>query len=78
MLVVREDDLLRGLMEAYSYRIRCRYRQWIGKPDPSGHGVFYVYSNDPSWLHEEALHRQRAGHKVLAFEKNEGGKWRRM
>ena len=61
------------------YRIRCRYKNYRNKPDPSGFGLFAVYSDDPSWLHEEALRRSRRGDKVLATEKRgKDGTWRRI
>ena len=50
------------------WRIVARYRQWIGKPDPTDMGTFYVYSNDPSWLHEQANKLQLQGHKVYRIE----------
>ena len=52
-----------------SWRIVARYRQWIGKPDPSNLGEFFVYSNDPSWLHEHANKLTLGGHKVYRIEK---------
>ena len=61
-----------------SYRIRVKYKNWIGKPDPSGFSEYYVYSDDPAWLHEEALRRKRLGDKILATEKREGTKWIKM
>lgn len=62
------------------YRIHCLYKNWIGKPDPSGFGKFYVYSDDPSWLHGESMRRERWGDKVLATEKNMDGEgdWRKI
>ena len=44
------------------YRIRYHFKNWREKPDPSGFGVQYIYSDDPSWLHEEANKLKRKGH----------------
>ena len=52
-----------------SWRIVARYQQWIGKPDPSNMGEFFVYSNDPSWLHEHSNKLTSQGHKVYRIEK---------
>jgi len=57
------------------YRIRVQYKNWIGRPDPSGMGKYYLYSDDPAWLHDAALLRQRWGDKVLATERNCDGEW---
>ena len=40
------------------------YRQWIGKPDPSGFGRYEVRSKDPSWLHEYMLKAKSRGDRV--------------
>ena len=63
-----------------TYRLVCRYRTWIGKPDPSGFGRFTVASSDPSWLHEEAVRLKRKGHAVYATERQEtpDAPWRRI
>jgi hypothetical protein len=53
----------------YKWRIVARYKQWIGKSDPSNFGQFFVYSNDPSWLHEHANKLKSRGHKVYRIEK---------
>ena len=60
------------------YRLSCRYRQWIGKPDPSGFGTFTVESEDPSWLQQHGQELTLKGHKVLRTEKLEDGKWVRI
>lgn len=60
------------------YRLHVQYKNWVGKPDPSGFGDYYVYSDDPSWLHEEAQRLSRKGNRILSTEKNDGGKWVRM
>jgi hypothetical protein len=57
------------------YRVHYRYRQWIGKSDPTDMGTSYIYSNDPSWIHERALRLKREGHKVLATQRWRSGKW---
>jgi len=63
-------------LQEKQYRLRIRYKNWIGKPDPSGFGTQHIMSNDPSWLHEEALRRRRWGDKVLATEKRQpDGAW---
>lgn len=62
--------------ETKTYRIHAQYRQWIGKPDPSGFGKFYVYSDDPSWTQEKAIDLTRKGHKVLSIQKANNGKWK--
>lgn len=64
--------------ETKKYRLHAKYKNWIGKPDPSGFGDYYVYSDDPSWLHEEALRRTRKGDKVLATQKRVGKRWIKM
>ena len=46
------------------YRIEATYRQWIGKPDPSGFSTFAVTSEDPSWIHEEKLRILKQGHRI--------------
>jgi len=61
--------------ETKNFRLYVQYKNWIGKPDPSDFGKYYIYSDDPSWLHEEALRRKRQGDKVLATEKRVGEKW---
>jgi hypothetical protein len=60
------------------YRLHVQYKNWIGKPDPCGHGKFYQYHDDPSALHEKAVQLERRGNKVLGTEKNVDGNWVRM
>jgi len=61
-----------------TFRLEYRYRQWIGEPDPPGFGTQFIYTADPSWLHEECLRLTRHGHKVLRVEKLVNSKWRRI
>jgi len=51
-----------------NWRIVARYRQWIGKPDPSGFGEFFVYSNDQSWIRKKVKKLISEGHKILRIE----------
>ena len=48
------------------FRIEYICKAWVNKADPSEHGVRSVSSNDPSWLHEQALRLQSQGHRVTA------------
>lgn len=48
-------------MQQAKYRLRVVAPAWTGKPDPSGFGVSYTYSDDVSWLHEHAMRRARRG-----------------
>ena len=57
------------------YRIQCRYKNWIGKPDPSGFGTFSINSNDSDYLNQKAHELTRKGHKVYKFQKHVEGKW---
>ncbi len=50
----------------YKYKVTYRYRQWIGKSDPSGFGTATVESNDPSWIYKKVLRLTAQGHKVLS------------
>ena len=59
------------------YRIRYMYRQWIGKPDPSGFGKAYLQSSDLQWLQRESQRLTRNGHRVLCAELQCGGLWAR-
>lgn len=47
------------------YTLVCRYRRWVGKPDPSGFSVFTVSSADKAWLDAEARRLAASGHRVL-------------
>lgn len=61
------------------YRIVARYRQWVGKPDPSNFGEFFVSSDDPSWIQEKAVELTRRGHKVYKIQKRaRSGTYRTM
>ena len=62
------------------YRIHYQYKNWIGKPDPSGMGTAYIVSEDVSWIHDKCLRLESGGDKVIAVEKwNRGtGKWRKI
>lgn len=62
------------------YRIYYRYRRWIGKPDPSGFGTTYVYSDDPGWITQECSRLKRQGHQILKVQRNAdgAGKWETM
>jgi hypothetical protein len=44
------------------YRITYTYRQWVGKPDPSGFGRASIDYFDPSAAHEAAMKLRRDGH----------------
>lgn len=65
-----------GLAIPYRYRIVARYRQWIGKPDPSNAGEFTVASDDPTWIHDKAAELSRRGHKVYKIQRFENGAYR--
>ena len=54
-----------------AYRVRYRHAQWVGKADPSGFGLSFIYSNDPSWLHEQALKLKAKGCSPVAIESRE-------
>lgn len=65
--------------EEYQFRVLHKYREWVGKPDPSGFSTQYFYAK--TWKaiakHIECL--GKAGHKVLKIEeKNDAGTWRRV
>ena len=52
-----------------TYRIRYRYRQWVGKPDPSGFGIGLVYSDDCEWIHSKAAELHRRGCRGISIQK---------
>jgi hypothetical protein len=58
------------MANACKWRLVARYRQWIGKPDPTNAGTFRVLSNDVVWLREHAGKLERQGHKVYRIEEN--------
>lgn len=47
------------------------YRNWVGKPDPEGHGRYEVSSKDPSWLHEKMMKDKGNGHRVGHMKKRQ-------
>lgn len=57
------------------YRLVAQYRNWIGRPDPSGFGKFLYASNDPSWLHEQSVKLQSKGHRVIHTQRWVDGHW---
>lgn len=69
------DPEPRPFTETSRYRILVQYRQWIGKPDPSGFSTYLLYSNDPSWLHEEAVRIQRRGHRIVKWQRRDAAVW---
>jgi hypothetical protein len=58
-----------------NYQLCCRYRQWIGKPDPSGFGTFNVASKDLAWLQSYGQELTLKGHTILRIQKQVGEKW---
>lgn len=60
------------------FKLTARYRQWVGKPDPAGHGVYTISTDDPSYLHEAALNATRHGDRVIKIEKLINGTYRRI
>jgi hypothetical protein len=68
-----EDD-----NESPKYRAHMRYKNWIGKPDPSGFGDYYVISDSMSWLDKEVEGRVKCGDRLLGYERSEDGKWKRI
>ena len=42
-------------MHHHRYMFKMQYRQWVGKPDPSGFGSYYMHTDDPDWGHKQTL-----------------------
>ena len=57
------------------YRLVYQYRNWIGRPDPSGFGRAVVSSDDPSWLHEHSIKLQSQGHRIIHTQRWEDDRW---
>ena len=64
--------------ETKKYRIHFQYKNWIGKPDPSGMGKAYYYSDDPGWITDQCSWLKQKGNKVLSVQKRVGKVWRKM
>ncbi len=65
--------------EVPKYRAHLQYEHWIGKPDPSGFGDYYLISDSMSWLEKEVAWRVERRDKLLGYEmRSEDGKWKRI
>jgi len=62
----------------HDYRIKYRYKHWIGRPDPSGMGVAYYLSDSLDWIRSKVRWLAEHGDKVLAVQQwdDETNKWK--
>ena len=59
------------------FRVHYRYREWIGKPDPSDVGTTYLYSNDYGWLQEQIMRLTANGNQIIRIQRNDNnGNWK--
>ena len=56
----------------YRYAIDCIHRNWIGKPDPVGHGRYPFHTNDPEAYRARLTKQPRLG-KILRVRRVDQG-----